>query len=588
VGDQIGRGGCGVVLAGVHRKLKRPVAIKQIPQQFAADPDVRRRFAAEARLMASLDHPHVTSVYDYVEDDDLCLLVMEYLPGGTVEKRFATAGFNSVAALAVALSCAAGLEAAHQAGILHRDIKPSNLMFSASGALKITDFGIAKIIGGDDTLLTRAGEVLGTPAYIAPEQARGLELSPATDVYALATMLYRLLSGDLPFPRGADPMAVMFMHAYDAPRPLVDLAPTVPIPIADVVMRGLATDPHDRYRSAEEFGIALADPAAALWGADWLGPVGIPVIGSDSILAAASGGGNRVAATAVLSTATSTLSSAPAMMPIRPTAPIPVDGADLVNVDRNDIVAVRDVVRARSPRVPWTVCTVLALSAIAVAWLGIGSHTRGGDLKEGNVTVAGVDPASAREVVIDMSKPIPVTVAAPGVDAVGLSMSVGGLQIANRTVPLNPQQPMGADVPQLLNPYLVAGTSTGGVTLLQHGTATAHYTFGMRSTQRSITTAVALGAVVAALFAVAHVESCLRALRRRRSLIAAGVGLPAAAAVLGVVLALTVWVLLGREPTAASLVGAAALAAASGVTAVVGARRSAVEVRTLRLRLTRR
>ncbi|BEK86049.1 serine/threonine-protein kinase [Nocardia seriolae] len=294
IGGQIGRGGCGVVLAGVHRGLNRRVAIKQIPPQFADDMQVRRRFVAEARMMAALDHPHVVPVYDYVEHEDLCLLVLECLPGGTVENRFVTAGFEATAALAVALSCAAGLDAAHRSGILHRDVKPSNLMFAANGTLKLTDFGIAKIVGGEETLVTRAGEIIGTPSYIAPEQVRGHQLSPATDVYALATMLYQLLSGVLPFPTGSDALALLFAHAYGEPVPLAEVAPFVPQPIADAVMRGLACDPAERYDTAETFGIAIAEPAAHLWGANWLTPVGIPVIGADTIVAAATGGGRNL------------------------------------------------------------------------------------------------------------------------------------------------------------------------------------------------------------------------------------------------------------------------------------------------------
>ncbi|WP_157552777.1 serine/threonine-protein kinase, partial [Nocardia uniformis] len=296
IDGQVGRGGCGVVLSGTHRGLHRPVAIKQIPPQFAHDMQVRRRFVDEARLMATIDHPHVVPVYDYIEHQDLCLLVMEYLPGGTVESRFTTEGFAATAAVAIALSCAAGLEAAHRHGILHRDVKPSNLMFSGAGALKLTDFGIAKIVGGDDTLVTRAGEIIGTPSYIAPEQIRGQQLSPATDVYALATMLYQLLSGVLPFPPGEDHLAMLFAHAYGEPVPLRQVAPGVPERIADVVMRGLASDPAERFDTAETFGVALAQPAALCWGTDWLTPVGIPVIGADTIVAAATGGGRSTLA----------------------------------------------------------------------------------------------------------------------------------------------------------------------------------------------------------------------------------------------------------------------------------------------------
>ncbi|MRH89176.1 protein kinase [Nocardia sp. SYP-A9097] len=289
VEGQVGRGGCGVVLAGTHRGLNRRVAIKQIPPQFADDMQVRRRFVAEARVMAALDHPHVVPVYDYIEHEDMCLLVLEYLPGGTVETRFITAGFEATAAVAVALSCAAGLDAAHRNGILHRDVKPSNLMFAANGTLKLTDFGIAKIVGGEDTLVTRAGEIIGTPSYIAPEQVRGQQLSPSTDVYALATMLYQLLSGTLPFPPGQDAMSMLFAHAYGEPVPLDSVAPTVPQPIAEAVMRGLAPDPAERFDTAESFGIALAEPAALCWGTNWLTPVGIPLIGADTIVAAATG-----------------------------------------------------------------------------------------------------------------------------------------------------------------------------------------------------------------------------------------------------------------------------------------------------------
>ncbi len=286
IGAELGRGGWGVVLAGRHRQLGREVAIKQLPRAFAADPDVRARFTAEARVLASLDHPHIVPVYDYVEQDGLCLLVMEQLPGGTLWSRFSTDGFTPPAATAAVLASIAGLQAAHEHHILHRDVKPENLMFSASGALKVTDFGIAKVVGGEGTLATRAGEVVGTPAYIAPEQARGAALSPATDVYAVATMFYELLSGQLPFADDGDAMALLFKHAFETPVPLTDVAPFVPAPLAEVVMRGLATDPADRYPSAEAFGVAIAEAATAAWGPGWLAAEGTPVMGASSIVAA--------------------------------------------------------------------------------------------------------------------------------------------------------------------------------------------------------------------------------------------------------------------------------------------------------------
>ena len=185
IGEELGQGGMGVVVSGQHRQLDRRVAIKQLPEAFAADPGVRRRFTAEARVLASLDHPHVVPVYDFVEREGVCLLVMELLPGGTLRSRVAP---RAAAPLRTRSRCrwpaSSGLSAAHRRGILHRDVKPENMLFAVSGVLKVTDFGIAKVIGGPGTVLTRVGDVVGTPAYIAPEQVRGGKLSPATDVYA--------------------------------------------------------------------------------------------------------------------------------------------------------------------------------------------------------------------------------------------------------------------------------------------------------------------------------------------------------------------------------------------------------------------
>jgi serine/threonine protein kinase len=287
IGDELGQGGMGVVVSGQHRQLDRRVAIKQLPVAYATDPGVRRRFMAEARLLASLDHPHVVPVYDFVEREGVCLLVMELLPGGTLRSRVTAGGISTPQAVALSLACASGLGAAHRRGILHRDIKPENMLFSASGVLKVTDFGIAKVVGGTDTVVTRAGDVIGTPAYIAPEQVRGGDLSPATDVYAVATMLYELLSGTFPFADDGEAVALLFKHAYEAPKPLRDVAPHVPEPVADVVMRGLATDPAQRFPSAETFGVALAEASTQAWGPGWLSAEQVPILDAETIISAA-------------------------------------------------------------------------------------------------------------------------------------------------------------------------------------------------------------------------------------------------------------------------------------------------------------
>jgi hypothetical protein len=270
VGEEIGRGAFGIVRAGRHRRLEREVAIKHLGISLGLDPQVRARFVAEARLLASLDHPHIVPIYDYVEHEGLCLLVMERLTGGTVWSRFLADGFTPEAACEVLIGTCAGLDHAHRKGVLHRDIKPENLMFSGAGVLKVADFGIAKVVGGSTGLATRTGAVLGTPAYIAPEQAEGAAVTPATDVYAAGLVLYELLSGTRPFPAASDPIAALYQRVHNEPRALLDAAPGVPPPLAGVVQQAIARNPADRYPSAAAFGAAITSAAREIWGTDWV------------------------------------------------------------------------------------------------------------------------------------------------------------------------------------------------------------------------------------------------------------------------------------------------------------------------------
>lgn len=587
IGEELGRGGCGVVMSATHRILQRRVAIKQIPPQFAEDPVIRRRFLAEAQLMASIVHPHVVPVYDYVEQDGLCLLVMEYLPGGTVAERFRAEGFDASSAIAVALACAAGLQAAHAHGVLHRDIKPANLMFSANGTVKLTDFGIAKIVGGDDTLVTRAGEIVGTPSYIAPEQARGQEVTPATDVYALATMVYQLLSGVLPFPPGEDSMAVLFMHAFETPTPLSEAAPSVPRPIADVVMRGLATDPSERFETAELFGVALAEPAFESWGSNWLTPVGIPIVGSETIVAAATG--QRLGV--LTPPSPPSVTAAPPPPPgsrVKPAQPGPEPRVELADVDRGDVAPVQEIVKFRSPRVPALISAALGLIAVLMALIGLGTPPRGGDLQPGTVTVAGVDPTATGDIEIDMSKPVPVAVSGLAADRVQLSWSVFGAQVGQQEASLVPgPRGLAADVSVPVNPYVVAGQMTWQLTVMSPDQGPRTYLFGVRSTQSALTTALAVAVVVLTLFAAAYVESFVRSLRRGRSRFSGSFGLPLAAVGIGIAVVGAAWVLIGREPTVATVVATALTAAAAGLAATVGAMRVGYKYRYRRARRAR-
>jgi eukaryotic-like serine/threonine-protein kinase len=273
VGSMIGAGGMGVVYAGVHRSLGRHVAIKQLPADMVHKPGMGSRFDREAKVLASLDHPHIVPVYDYVRTAHDSLLVMEKLDGGTVYDRSQTRGITPDAACAIILATLAGLHAAHSAGVLHLDVKPKNLLFSRQGVLKVADFGIAQVISEGTTLVTHGGEVLGTPAYISPEQASGNPLTPAADVYSAGTVLYELLSGTLPFADDRGALSMMRQHIFADPRPITG----VPAPLAEVVMRSVARETQQRYRDAEGFAADLAAAADATFGPGWLQRSRIPV-----------------------------------------------------------------------------------------------------------------------------------------------------------------------------------------------------------------------------------------------------------------------------------------------------------------------
>ena len=289
IGDELGRGAWGVVRRARHRQLGRPVAIKQLSAALGVDAAVRARFAAEARLIASLDHPHIVPAYDYIEGAGSAVIVMEYLPGGTLWERSSSGGMRPQEAVAYLLAVASALHFAHERSILHLDVKPDNLLFNSRGVLKLTDFGLARLLSAPPSARRGAGTVVGTPAYIAPERVRGEELSPASDVYSAAVVLYELLTGRLPFAASNDPLAQLYQHVFGHPRPLAELAPEVPAGLAAVVMRALQKKPTARYPAADAFGIALAEPARAVWGSGWLEATRVSVMDAHFLAAAPPG-----------------------------------------------------------------------------------------------------------------------------------------------------------------------------------------------------------------------------------------------------------------------------------------------------------
>lgn len=279
LGDEIGAGSFGLVLAGWHRGLQREVAIKVLP---AGGP--HRSFgASEARITASLDHPHIVRVHDFTHSHDLDVIVMEMLAGGSLSRR--QAGMGQEEFCAVGLAVAGALSYAHSRGVLHRDIKPDNVMFDFAGQVKVVDFGIAKRVFGS---AGTASAVIGTPLFMAPEQIARGRLGSATDLYALGMMLYLLLAGRSPFEGDpAEPMP----GERDASRPDRGLRRPAGVPpaVADVILRALATDPASRPPSARAFAIDLAEAAADSYGTGWLGQSGIRVQLDDDVRAAAEG-----------------------------------------------------------------------------------------------------------------------------------------------------------------------------------------------------------------------------------------------------------------------------------------------------------
>jgi serine/threonine-protein kinase len=273
---------------------------------------------------------------------------------------------------------------------------------------------------------------------------------------------------------------------------------------------------------------------------------------------------------------------------VKPAQPLARNRVELADLDRTDVVPVQDVVKFPSSRVPFAIAGALSLLAVLIAMIGLGGPPRGGDLPAGTVTVAGVDPTTADRVEIDMSKPIPVTVAGVPADNVALGLNIFGTTIGRHDAPVI-AGPGGAtaDVPAPVNPYIVAGRMTGVLALSSPEGPTTTYRFGMRSTQSAMTTALGVATVLLALFAAAYIESYIRALRRARSRLSGSFGLPLCAAALAVAVVSAVWILLGREPTVATLIGSAVLAAGGGVAATIGAMRIGRKYRYRRKRQAR-
>jgi serine/threonine-protein kinase len=263
VARHIASGGMASVWEAEDLLLGRTVAVKVLGAQFASDPSARERFQREARTAAQVsDQTNVVTIYDIGEHADDAFIVMEYFAGGTVADRLRAARdsggerISRETTLRWLSEAAAGLDVAHAAGIVHRDVKPANLLLDAQGRLAVADFGIARL--ADDTQMTQTGQVLGTAAYISPEQALGQPATAASDRYALAVVAYELLTGSRPF-AGGPPTAQALQHARDTPPRASQADPELPAAVDGVFSRGLAKDPARRPATASELVAALEE-----------------------------------------------------------------------------------------------------------------------------------------------------------------------------------------------------------------------------------------------------------------------------------------------------------------------------------------
>ena len=267
--DRIATGGMGEVWRARDEVLSRTVAVKVLKAEFAADPSFLERFRAEARHTAALSHPGIANTFDYGEappaggGDPLPFLVMELVDGEPLSTLLGReAPLPPDRALDIVGQAALALQAAHDAGVVHRDVKPGNLLIRPDGVVKVTDFGIARAV--DAAPVTQTGMVVGTAAYLSPEQAAGKPVTPASDIYALGVVTYECLAASRPFDDGS-PVAIAMAHINAKPP---KLPKDVPPLVADFVNRALDKDPQRRQPSAGDFGRTALALAATLRGTE--------------------------------------------------------------------------------------------------------------------------------------------------------------------------------------------------------------------------------------------------------------------------------------------------------------------------------
>src|SRR5689334_4179363 len=266
----LGAGGMGEVYRAKDTRLHRDVALKVLRSETTGNAQRRRRFLREARAASQLNHPNIVAVYDIIEAEGLDVIVMEFVSGKTLAQAVPQQGFDAEAALAYSRQIASALARAHGAGIIHRDLKPANIMVTDDGVVKVLDFGLAKVqrpvIEGDSGLTisaeTQTGVVVGTAAYMSPEQADGRPVDGRSDVFSFGLVLYEMLSGHRTF-AAETPMTTLAAILLEQPRPLAEIVPGVPERLERIVMRCLQKDPARRFQTMQELKSALEDATAS-------------------------------------------------------------------------------------------------------------------------------------------------------------------------------------------------------------------------------------------------------------------------------------------------------------------------------------
>jgi serine/threonine-protein kinase len=256
VGEPLGRGAVGSVHRGQDTAMYRPVALKLVCKSYIEPDELQstlRRFRQEALIVSRLSHPRVAALYEFIETEELACMAMEFVHGKSLAEYLGGGMRRDFAEVwEIARQLLEGLEYCHAQGVQHRDLKPANILVGDDGAIKITDFGVARI---DTSTITQVGDVLGTPHYMAPEQCTGLPCTELTDVYQAGVVMYELLTGERPFNGHGAEILWRILHER-APNPsLID--PRIPPQLDWVLQKALAKDPADRFHSAGDFSEAL-------------------------------------------------------------------------------------------------------------------------------------------------------------------------------------------------------------------------------------------------------------------------------------------------------------------------------------------